>query len=121
MALLIHLAEGEIGGVGYSALERACAWAEYLESHARRMYAPALSSELDGAYTLLKHIRAGKLKDPFTTREVQRKNWAGLRDRDSIQQAIELLDEYHYVMIDDFKPTNGRPSKDIFINPKTLK
>lgn len=121
LALLIHLAEGEIGGVSYSALERACGWAEYLESHARRIYTPALSEELDGAYILLKYIRQGKLKDPFTIRDVYRKGWAGLRNRDSIQQAIELLDEYHYVMIDDYRPTVGRPSKDIYINPKTLK
>ena len=120
LALLIHLAENGIGGVERSALERACAWGEYLESHARRMYTPAISDDIDGAYILLKHIRQGKLKDPFTARDVRRKCWAGLRDMDKINQAITMLGEYKHVMVDDYKPSIGKPKKEIYINPKTL-
>lgn len=43
LALLIHLADVGYGPVGEDALVRACAWGEYLESHALRLYAPALS------------------------------------------------------------------------------
>lgn len=38
LALLIHLAAGHVGPVGVDPLEKALRWAEYLESHARRVY-----------------------------------------------------------------------------------
>jgi putative DNA primase/helicase len=43
LAFLIHLADQGINPVGLGATERACAWADYLESHARRVYRPQWS------------------------------------------------------------------------------
>ena len=45
LALLIHLADGGKNPVGVDALEGACAWAEYLESHARRVYSQGLAPD----------------------------------------------------------------------------
>src|SRR5215467_10270694 len=45
LALIDHLAEGGNGGVGKEALLRALAMAEYLETHARRIYGATRRSD----------------------------------------------------------------------------
>jgi putative DNA primase/helicase len=47
LALILHLTEHRDGPVEKLALERALAWAEYLETHARRIYAPAICPDVD--------------------------------------------------------------------------
>lgn len=121
LALLIHLAEGEQGGVCESATKRACAWAEYLESHAERIYSAVTSQELNNADLILKRIRQGKLKPQFTYRELQKKNWRGLNEMKAVRDAIALLEEHKHVMVEEYHPDmGGRPTEYIYINPKTM-
>ena len=44
----------------------------------------------DGAKLIIE--RRSQLPSPFTARDVQRKGWAGLADRDLVQMAIETVD-----------------------------
>ena len=111
-------------------LLRALAWADYLRTHAERMYAAAVIPETTGAQTLLTKIKAGKLCDgdgvlleAFTPRLVAVKHWAGLGTPDAVRKAADLLADYGW-LARDVVPTGtagGRPSDRYLIHPILLK
>lgn len=120
LALLRHLADHPEGGpVGEDACLAACAWAEYLEGHARRLYAPAVAGESHAGRELLRHLIRGDLTGPFTLREVTRKGWRSL-DRTGALGALDLLAEHGYLAAEVRNPTEigGRPSLLYHINPQ---
>ena len=110
-------------------LIRALAWAEYLRTHAERLYAAALIPETTGAHALLVKIKGGKLCDgdgvlweSFTPRLVAVKSWAGLNSVDSVRKAAELLADYGW-LARETAPTGsagGRPSERYLIHPALL-
>lgn len=116
LALLAHLTDDPDGGaVGTAALLRALAWSEYLESHARRIYAPALSPELFAAIELAK--RLPHLPDPFTPRDVYRRHWRGL-DMEGTRTAIQVLSDFNYLReLPEELPSFGRPTQRYEIHP----
>src|SRR5262249_26654096 len=61
LALIDLLAEGGNGGVGKEALLRALAMAEYLETHARRLYGATDTIDIIAAEAILAQIRRGAL------------------------------------------------------------
>jgi hypothetical protein len=117
LALLIHLADGGQGNVGMWALERACAWGEYLESHARRMYSLSLDCGEDLAKQVLQHLSGGDLPNPFTARDVHRKGWAGLAELEDVKAALEVLEEHNFIQAQRVR-TSGRPRDEYHINPE---
>ncbi|MFN7855503.1 MAG: DUF3987 domain-containing protein [Acidovorax sp.] len=110
-------------------LIRALAWADYLRTHAERLYAAALVPETNGAHALLVKIKGGKLCDgdgvlweSFTPRLVAVKSWAGLNSVDSVRKAAELLADYGW-LARETAPTGsagGRPSERYLIHPALL-
>jgi putative DNA primase/helicase len=116
LALLCHLADNAQGGpVGKPSLVRALAWCEYLESHARRIYAPALAPDLFAALELDRRLLS--LPDPFTARDVYRNCWRGL-DRDGTERALSVLEEFNRVRGERTDTTQGgRPSVLYRVNP----
>lgn len=111
LALIFHLCEyGADGAVGLAAVEMAILWAAYLESHARRVYSAAVDGASAAAKTILRRIERGDLVEPFARRDVQRKNWTGLCDKEEIQTAIDMLVEYgHLEAIQPETQKEGRP------------
>jgi Protein of unknown function (DUF3987) len=77
LALINHLSDGATGPIGETALMRALALTDYLETHALRAYGAGAADEAATAKLILKRIRRGDLADDFTAREVQRKGWSG--------------------------------------------
>jgi len=60
LALLIHLADHPEGAsVSLTALQKAIGLVEYLEGHARRIYAPAFDTEATAARALAERIQGG--------------------------------------------------------------
>jgi hypothetical protein len=117
LALLIHLVDVGSGPIGPESLVRACGWAEYLDSHARRVYAPAFEPVVVGAKTLAEHIERGDLGTKFALREVYRKGWTGLADRKDALAALELLEDLEWVhRIDTGSQRQRRVS--YLVNPK---
>lgn len=110
LALINHLCDGGQGAVSETALMRAIAFSEYLESHAQRIYSYATRPDIDAAKTLLKRLATGKLPSPFKSREVYLKGWAGLESPSKAQSAIDLLSEYHHLNEEEVT-TGGRPTK----------
>jgi hypothetical protein len=116
MALLCHLADGGTGPVDEMAMIRASAWSDYLESHARRVFADALAPDVVPATALAHRILAGNLNDRFAPRDVYRMCWQYL-DRQSTEKAIEYLEDLDWLVVETRK-TGGRPSVICKANPK---
>jgi putative DNA primase/helicase len=76
LALTLHLAGNGTGPVSERATLQALAWAEYLETHARRAYGSVSMPEVATAKAILARIRKGDLKREFSSREVWRPGWA---------------------------------------------
>lgn len=118
LALLLHLADGRTGSVGAECLLKACAWAEYLESHARRIYGITQATEAQAAIRLLKRIEKGDLTCPFTARDVYHSHhWAGLGSAKDVQNVLDLL-ESRNLLIAREERTGGRPKVFYMLNPR---
>jgi Protein of unknown function (DUF3987) len=119
LALIDYLAEGKTGAVGTEALLRALAMAEYLETHARRVYGATDSVDVIAAEAILTHIRRGDLKDGFTARDVHQRNWSRLTDQDHVRRGLDLLVELDHLAEIAAQKTSygGRPKVTYKINP----
>jgi len=118
LALLIHLAGEGCGPVKEEALATAILWVEYLEIHARRLYAPVIGTDAAPAAALAKHLRKGDLEDSFTRRDVERKGWSGLRKED-VERATDTLEDLGWIRAEEDEPGDrgGRPTVRYRINP----
>lgn len=117
LALLIHLADVGSGPVGLLSLQRACGWSDYLESHARRVYSPVITSDIPAAKALLGKLLAGEFGERFTLRDVYKNHWSGLATSDEAKSAAEVLLEFDYLRAEDEK-TGGRPRTWYRLNPR---
>jgi putative DNA primase/helicase len=117
IALLCHLVDEGVGPITKTAVSRAIAWAGYLESHANRIYSPAISSDIAGAKSILRRIQRGDLGMEFPCRDLQRKGWSVLGDRKGVEAALELLEELGWLR-QETRPTRGRPSIVCVVNPR---
>lgn len=120
LALILHLADGGTGGVGVDAMTRAGAWAEYLESHARRLYSTAISPAVAAARALAAKIMAGEIASPFTIRDVYRPQWTGLPGPDEANAATEVLCDLDWIRPEKVtaNPGAGRPKTLFHANPR---
>lgn len=116
LALLGHLADGA-GAIGEAALLRALAFAEYLETHARRAYGAASEAETASAKAILSRFQRGELSDGFTARDIYRRAWAHLSDREQVQAGLDLLTDCDWLELRTV-PTSGRARASYAINPK---
>jgi len=123
LALILHLANRNIGPVTIEALEKALMWAPYLISHARRIYSSVLRPEMASARELAKHLRLGHLTGRFTLRDTYRKGWTGLSSKEDAEAATEILCDLGWIQAAPADPAGaGRnPSPAFDINPKVLK
>ena len=115
LALINHLCDYGKSAVTEKALLRAITYGEYLESHARRIYASATRPDIDSAKTILNKLDGGKLASPFTARDVYRAHWTGLDTAQKAQSAIDLLIEYSHLTVEEII-TGGRPTAFYHLN-----
>lgn len=95
LALIFEILDGSRDSIGLEATAKALEWADYLKSHAERLYSAATNHGLAGAHLILK--RLNKLKNEFTARDVQRKGWAGLSEPREIEDALLCLVDYGHL------------------------
>jgi hypothetical protein len=120
LALINAVADNECNEVSLQSLERALTLAEYLESHAHRIYKSATQGDATAARAILKHIRMGELKDGFTAREVHQHRWAHLSDHGGVLAGLAMLCDLDYLsaQVEKLRPEGGRPKTTYLINPK---
>lgn len=106
-------------------LLRAIAWGDYLRTHANRLYAAASTPENTGAAALLAKIKAGKIEDGFTPRQVAQKCWSGLGTPETVRSAADTLVLFDWLRREVVQSGDamgrGRPSERYAINPAALK
>lgn len=118
LALTFHLADGHSGPVGLASTLRALAWAEYLETHARRCYGTAQAGDVDTGRRILERIRRGNLPaGGFGSRDVWRPGWSGLTDPKRVAEGLELLVELGHLEPWQ-EPTGGRTKTLYVANPR---
>ena len=115
LALINHLCDYGKSAVTEKSLLRAIAYGEYLESHARRIYASATRPDIDSAKTILNKLYGGKLDSPFKARDIYIKGWTGLDTSQKAQSAIDLLIEYSHLTVEEII-TGGRPTAFYHLN-----
>lgn len=117
LALLFELIDGGRFEVNETAMRMALGWADYLRSHANRLYLSGSAMIEDGARLILE--RCNQLPEEFTKRTVHQKGWTGLSETKVVDAAIELLVSTHHCRAVE-KPANaagGRPSTAYRWNP----
>jgi hypothetical protein len=109
--------------ISLSHAQQAAALSEYLESHARRVYACVISPECRAARELARHIQGGDLAEAFATRSVYLKGWGGLDTAERVRGAICLLEDAGWLRRAEIPslPAGGRPSELWEINPKVTR
>jgi uncharacterized protein DUF3987 len=124
LALIFHASDcvraAAFGPVQLEPAERAASWCDYLEAHARRIYYGVIA-RVDIAVRLLgEKIRARKLPNSFTTREVYRPQWAGLTESADVALALDALEDLGWLDVKANPSTRlgGRPTKVYYVNPK---
>jgi len=118
LALLYHLANGHSGPVSAEAVAAALAWCDYLEAHARRVYAVARNPEAKAARELERRLRRGDLNHPFTARDVYVNHWHAL-DRKSVEGALDYLEALNRVRPEG-QESGGRPRVVWHVHPAVL-
>ncbi len=116
LALLIHLADGISGPVAEQALELAIVWGQFLEAHARKLYAAELSPGTDAAHALLRKLQSGAVTDGMTVRDVKQRDWAKLNDDRQVEAALDTLESACWLRLEE-RSTGGRPSTVIRVHP----
>jgi hypothetical protein len=127
LALIFHcidIADGKArGNVSARAARLAVQWCDYLETHARRIYAMAESPEHAAAVRLAEKIKAGALLSPFTCKMVYDKGWHGLKDKQEVGAACDILIDENWLMMQRKPATGNRgrpPLPEYHINPVFL-
>jgi putative DNA primase/helicase len=100
--------------------KQAAGYCEYLESHARRVYACIVSPELRAARELARRLTAGELRERFTVRQVYQHDWAGLTTPSRVRAATEILQEAGWLRPAEPDGGPGRPTEAFLINPRIL-
>ena len=125
--LAYHAAAGNVFGaeipISLEHAQRAAATCEYLETQARRVYACVISPETRSARELARHIQAGDLPSPFTTRIAYLKGWSSLDTPERVRGALNLLEEAGWAWRAESppSPSGGRPSEVWLVNPKVVR
>jgi hypothetical protein len=108
-----------VGGPVTGAAERATAWCQYLEAHARRLYATVTDRVRVAAALLASRMARGRLASPFTAREVYRNDWSGLTEPRVVGEALECLRELGWIRPQAVVAGHGgRPAVRFHINPR---
>lgn len=107
--------------IGIDALMHAIEWAEYLESHAEKIYHCGINMVQKSANNLLRHVKKGDIKEPFSARDIyQGHHWGGLSNPTEVEEVLNYLCERNYLMQQMIR-TSGRPSIKYWVNPDIFK
>jgi hypothetical protein len=115
---LIAIAGGGVlatGQVGEPAARLAAAWCEYLEYHAKKLYAAELMGGVAVAHLLADKIAAGAIPDGVAVRDVYRAGWSGLRAPERVVWGLDVLAEHGWVRIE--QAGDRRPAQLIRLHP----
>ncbi len=115
LALLFHLLDGGGRQVPEDCVDKAIGFADYLRSHANRIYAAGSGHDFANTRSLAQKLLDGALQNGFTNRAVTLKGWTGLKTKESVQESLDALVELGW-LVENFKQGVGRPTVTYRIN-----
>lgn len=118
LALIYHMVDVGCGPVRVESLERAIRACDYLEGHARRVYAVAMNPGLAAAHALAKKLLNRKVASPFTLRDVYQHGWSQLRSASEVGKAVDVLLDYDWLVQTKSQGATGAPRTSYVVNPK---
>jgi putative DNA primase/helicase len=120
LALIFHLVNvvggQEQGSVDLQSARLAASWCDYLEHHARKIYATELYPDLTAAHLLASKIRAGAITDEMHVRDIYRPQWSGLTVPEVVWDGFRMLEGCNMVRINR-EDTGGRQADVIQLHP----
>lgn len=93
------------------------AWCKFLEGQAFKAYGEYLNPELSAGRRLLTKIRDGLVKDGDACRDIYRRGWKGLANKEELDLAVSTLKKYGHLKTDLSTPINGGRSEVIRLHP----
>ncbi|HEX2750738.1 MAG TPA: YfjI family protein [Verrucomicrobiales bacterium] len=117
LALLFHLIDQGTASVGLPALQRAIAWVRVLTTHARRIFDAGDAQTILTARSILSRVKDGSLPSAFTSRQVYRPQWSGLKNRQSVEAALAVLESHGWVTVSVTGPAGGAAMEMYTIHP----
>ncbi len=122
LALIFHLAEivasvssVSASAVGLESARRAARWCEFLEAHARKIYAAEMNAEISAAHALADKIKAGAVEDGSSVRDLYRPQWSGLKTPETVWAGLMQLQKFGWVRVEE-RETGGRTADVIVLN-----
>lgn len=106
--------------IDIESLSAAIKWARHLEIHARRVYSLALNPQIHAARALAQKIKNGNIPDGACLRDIYRHQWSHLKTRASVDMAVAILMDCHWVIVEEIRQTTGAPSEVLRLNPSLL-
>jgi hypothetical protein len=109
----------ETTSINLANAQRAAAWCDYLESHAKRIYSCIATPALHAARELARHMERGGFGEQFSTRQVYANHhWSGLDTTEKVRAALEIVQDAGWVRRTKYTAGSGRPSETWQVNPK---
>ncbi len=121
LALLFHLIDVSAGlippgPIPLAATKLAAAWCEFLEQHARKIYAVAMRPDLRAAHALADKISKNKIKDGDQIRNIYRNEWSFLQTKEVVYAGLAVLEECGWARVKSIE-TGGRPTDIVRLHP----
>ncbi len=122
LALVFHLidvADGRASGpVSADAADLAAAWCDFLELHARKLYALELNHDAASAHALAERIIQGEVQDTQNVSDLYRRRFPGLVTAAEVSAALGTLEACHWLQVEELPNPGARPTKRIRLNPQ---
>lgn len=96
---------------------RAAVWCDYLEGHARKIYAAETNADVSAAHALADKIKSGAVEDGGNVRDLYRPQWSGLKTPEAVWAGLLVLQTHGWVKIEE-RESRGRKADMVFLNPK---
>ena len=97
--------------------KRAAAWCEFLEAHARKIYAAEMNSDVSAAHALAGKIKAGAVLDGGNVRDLYRPQWSGRRTPEAVWPGLMVLEKLGWLRIEE-RETGARKADIVLLSPK---
>jgi putative DNA primase/helicase len=125
LALITHVVDvvdeqAQPGAVTLDAAQRAAALVDFLDAHARRVYAVELEPGRAAAGALAKRITNGAVVDGMTVRDLCERGWSGLRTRNAVDAGLAVLAPRGWLRVETIE-TGGRPAMVVRLHPDLRK
>lgn len=129
LALLFHLIDvaaqqpepTAVPPVSEDAADRAAQWCDFLEQHARKLYAVELNGDVLSAHALAERIRQGEVEDGTKVSDLYKHRWPLLTTADEVGAALRVLGEAHWLQLVELKNEGARPTRLIRLHPELVK